>query len=50
MFYGLFKELEPIAITSVKKVIFGWISGLKEAKIDQKCFDNSYVVSNNGIT
>ena len=45
MFYGFFKELEPIATISVKKVIFGWIFGLNEAKIDQKCSDNSYMVS-----
>ena len=45
MFYGFFKELEPIAIISVEKVILGWISGLNEVKIDQKCSDNSYMVS-----
>ena len=45
MFYGFFKELEWIAIISVKKVIFGWISGLSEEKIDWKYSDNSYVVS-----
>ena len=45
MFYVFFKELEPIAIISVKKVTFGWISGLNEAKIDRKLADNSYMVS-----
>ena len=45
MFYGFFKELQPIAIISVKKVRFGWISGLNEAQIDWKCSDNSYMVA-----
>ena len=35
-----FKELEPIATVSVKKVTLGWISGLNEAKIDQKIAKN----------
>ena len=45
MFYGLFKELEPIVIISVKKVLFGWISGLNDTKIDQKGSNNSYMVA-----
>ena len=40
MLYGFFKELKPIAVISVKKVTFGWISGLNEAKIDQKIAKN----------
>ena len=38
-----FKELEPIAIISVKKVVFGWISGLNEAKTAQKCSEWSII-------
>ena len=35
--YGFFKKLEPAAWSPVKKkVIFGWISGLNKAKVDQK--------------
>ena len=45
MFYNFFKELKPIAIISVKKVIFGKISGLNQAKIDQKLSDKSYIGS-----
>ena len=40
MLNGFFKELKPIAVISVKKVTFGWISGLNEAKIDQKIAEN----------
>ena len=36
----VFQKLEPIAIISVKKVIFGWMSGLNEAKIDWKCSES----------
>ena len=45
MFFGFFKGLELIAIISVKKVIFGRISRINELKIDQKCSDNSHMVS-----
>ena len=45
MFYGFFKELKPIAVISMRKVMFGWIFGLNEAKIDQKCSNNPYMVS-----
>ena len=54
--YGFFKELEPIAIISVmRKVIFGWISGLAKWGKNWlklwKCFDKFiYGVSNNAIT
>ena len=48
---GFFKDLEPVAIISVEKVIFGWISGLNQAKTDQKMFrEFIYGVSNNAIT
>ena len=40
MLYGFFKELKPVAVISVKKITFGWISGLNEAKIDQKIAKN----------
>ena len=40
MLYGFFKELKPIAVISVTKVTFGSISGLNEAKIDQKIAEN----------
>ena len=40
-----FKEVEPIATTSMKKVKFGSMAGLNEAKTDQKFADNSYMVS-----
>ena len=40
MLYGFFKELKHIAVISVKKVTFGWISGPNEAKIDQKIAEN----------
>ena len=45
LFHGLFKELEWVAIIPVKKVIFGWIFGLKEAKNDQKFADQCYMLS-----
>ena len=45
MFFGFFKGLELVAIIYVKKVIFGLIFGLNEAKIDRKFSDNSYLVS-----
>ena len=45
MFYVFFKKVEPIAIISVKKTMFGLISGKNEAKIDQKFSDDSYMVS-----
>ena len=50
MFYGVSIKLEPLAIISLKKVIFGWISRLNEAKIDWKFSDKTYGVSNNAIT
>ena len=40
MLYGAFKELKPVAVISVKKVTFGWVSGLNKAKIDQKIAEN----------
>ena len=45
MFYVFLKKVEPIAIISVKKTIFGLISGKNEAKIDQNFADDSYMVS-----
>ena len=38
-------KLEWVAIISVKKVVFGWISGLKEAKNDQKFANQCYILS-----
>ena len=35
-----FQQPEPIAITSAKKVTFGWISWLNKAKIIQKIAEN----------
>ena len=40
MLYGAFKELKPVAVISVKKVTFGWVFGLNEAKIDQTIAKN----------
>ena len=39
IFYGFYKELEPIGIISVKKVLFlvEYIWAINEAKIDRKC-------------
>ena len=38
-------KLEWVAIISVKKVVFGWISGLKEAKNDLKFANQCYILS-----
>ena len=53
LFHGFYNELELVSMISIKKVIFGWISGLKEAKNDWNFADQwlyIYAVSNNAIT
>ena len=38
-------KLEWVAIISVKNVVFGWISGIKEEKNDQKFANQCYILS-----